>query len=264
MRLKRESIRVDGPAGRMKLVILRPRKQAGPLPGILWIHGGGYASGQALMVMYSIGRLLAMTYGAVVVSPEYRKSHEAPYPAALDDCLAALNYLYEHAEEMNIDRKKIIVGGESAGGGLAAAVCLANRDRGQVPVTFQLPLYPMLDCRDTESSRDNHGRGWNTRRNHKGWQLYLGGLYGTDGVPKYASPALETDYSGLPPCYTYVTEGEPFRDETLSYVRRLREAGVEADADVYPGNIHGFDALLWTRSSKTARRKLLQAAEKYF
>ena len=108
---------------------------------------------------------------------------------------------------------------------------------------MQIPLYPMLDCEDTPSSADNHGKVWDTKRNHKGWAAYLGDLYGTDRIPKYASPSRETNYAGLPPCYTYVLDGEPFYKETLTYVENLKAAGVEAKADVYPTNIHAFDML---------------------
>ena len=115
----------------------------------------------------------------------------------------------------------------------------------------------------TESSRHSHSHGWGTRRNHWGWHKYLGELYVTDHVPSYASPARETDYSGLPPCYTFVEDGEPFRDETLTYVQNLKDAGVEAHVDVYHGNIHGFDTMRWTKNAKEARKKLILAVEKY-
>ncbi len=247
--------------GIVESIILRP-ETGKPVPGILWIHGGGYLLGMASMVHFSCGKMLGKRYGAVVVSPEYRRSGEAPYPAALEDCYSALLYMWENADELGIDRERIIVGGESAGGGLAAAVCLLARDRGTVRVRMQIPLYPMIDCRDTETSRDNHGRVWNTRRNHQAWKYYLGDLYGTDSVPKYASAALETDYSGLPPCCTYVAEGEPFLAETLDYVQHLRDAGVRACVDVYPGNVHAFDLMMpWKRSSRDAREKLCAVYE---
>ena len=245
--------------GRMKLIILTYGRGS----GILWIHGGGYVLGMASMVYYSMGRMLARKYGGSVVSPEYRLAKKAPYPAALEDCYAALKYMYDHADELGIDRNRIIVGGESAGGGLAAAVCQYARDKGEVPVHFQIPLYPMLDCEDTDSSRNNHGHVWNTKRNHWGWSWYLRDLYGTDHVPPYASPSRATDYSGLPPCYTYVEDGEPFYDETLTYVQKLKEAGIDAHADVFHGNIHAFDALFWTKNAKEAKKKLFYAAEKY-
>ena len=241
---------IDGPGGKLKLIVLR----YGRGPGILWIHGGGYALGTAGMVYASMGRILARRFCGTVVSPEYRLAGQAPYPAALEDCWAALKYMYESAGELGIDRKRIVVGGESAGGGLAAALCLYARDRGEIPIAFQIPLYPMLDCEDTDSSRDNHGHVWNTKRNHWGWSKYLGGLYGTAGVPPYASPARAEDLSRLPPCYTYVEDGEPFYDETLAYVRKLNEAGVKA---------HAFDALFWTRNAREAKKKLIKAAERH-
>ena len=250
---------------RIRLICLRPRGQTGALPGILWIHGGGYSTGMAAMVYISCGRMLAGRYGAVVVSPEYTRSGKAPYPAAFDDCCNALQYLYDNADTLGVRRDRIIVGGESAGGGLAAAVCLWARDRGHIPVAAQIPLYPMLDCEDTPSSQDNHGFIWNTRRNHRGWAKYLRGIPAGETVPKYASPARETDYRGLPPCYTFVCDGEPFYDETLTYVRKLREAGVAAEADVYRGKIHAFDLIcFWTRQAGHARRRLFDACKKWF
>ena len=250
---------MNSPGRKMKLIILRYGKG----PGILWIHGGGYVTGMAAMIYYSRGKMLAKKYGGVVVSPEYRLAKKAPYPAALEDCYAALKYMYDHADELGIDRSRIIVGGESAGGGLAAALCQYARDQGEIPISFQIPLYPMLDCEDTDSSRDNHAHGWNTRKNHMGWSLYLGDLYGTDRVPPYVSPARAVYYSKLPPCYTYIEDGEPFYDETLTYVRKLQEAGVEAEVGVYHGNIHGFDYIPWSKKAKDAKKKLILAAEKY-
>lgn len=258
MRLIREIRHIPARTGHQKLIILRPAGQKGPVPGILWIHGGGYMTGMAAMVYGSCGRMLARKYGAVVVSPGYRLAWKKPYPAALEDCYNALEYMADHAEELGIRRDQLIVGGESAGGGLAAAVCLYARDQGRIPVAFQIPLYPMLDCFDTPSSRDNHGRNWNTRRNHWGWKHYLGDLYGSPSVPKYASPSRETDYTGLPPAYTYVLDGEPFLDETRTYIRNLQEAGVDAAVDVYHGDFHGFDVFFWTRNAKTAKRKLCE------
>ena len=263
MKLRSSTRRIDTPAGKMKVIVLQPEERDRLLPGILWIHGGGYVTGMAAMVHYTMGKTLAAHYGGVVIAPEYRKARKAPYPAALEDCYAALQYLYTHTKELGVDPKRIIVGGESAGGGLAAAVCLYARDRGEIPVCFQIPLYPMLDCRDTESSRHSHSHGWGTRRNHWGWKWYLRDLYGTDRVPSYASPSRETNYAGLPPCYTYVEDGEPFRDETLAYVKNLQECGVEAHADVFHGNIHGFDIMGWTKNAREARDRLIEAAEKY-
>ncbi len=259
-RLSSETRYIGTAAGKMKIIIMRPRGLNGPLPGILWIHGGGYVLGMAGMVRFSAGRELASRFGAVVVSPEYRLAGKAPYPAALEDCSAAYRYMSDNAEQLGISRDMITVGGESAGGGLAAALCIYERDRGGPVPEMQLPLYPMLDCEDTETSRDNHGRVWNTKRNHWGWSKYLGELYGTDRVPKYASPSRETDYRGLPKCYTYVCDGEPFCAETLDYINNLKAAGVDAHADVFSGNVHAFDRFcFWTKEAKAAKAALFRA-----
>lgn len=251
----------------LKVLILRPAEAAGRSPGILWIHGGGYTTGMAEMVYMSRALPLVKKYGAVVIAPEYTLAGKAPYPAALEDCCAALRYLKDHAGELGVDDGRLMVGGESAGGGLCAAVCLEARRRGEVNIAFQMPLYPMLDDRDTESSRNNHGLVWGTRRNHRGWRAYLGELYGGD-VPPTAAPARETDYAGLPPAYTFVGRGEPFYCETLRYVEALRRAGVEAECDVYETGFHAFDILTpFRRISRRAaagfERRYLYAAEHY-
>ena len=241
--------------GGVPTLILKPKAVEPARVGLLWIHGGGYITGMKEMVYMSRAADLLKQYGVTVFSPGYRLAWLHPYPAAVDDCFAVLQYMDEHRTELGFDR--IIVGGESAGGGLCAAVCMMARDRG-IRVSFQLPLYPMLSDLDTESSRDNHGRIWNTRRNHLGWRLYLHGKE-KKGISPYAAPARQKDHRGLPPCYTFVGEGEPFYAETLQYVANLKAAGVEAEADVYPTNIHAFDMLYPEMEiSKQARERLLE------
>ena len=185
---------------------------------------------------------LVKRFGAVVLSPGYRLALQAPYPAAMDDCYAALLYLRSHAAALGVRSDQLMVGGESAGGGLCAAVCIRARDEGTVNVAFQMPLYPMLDDRDTETSRDNHGRGWNTRRNHLAWRLYLRGSDRAD-LPPYAAPARLTDFSGLPPAYSFVGDGEPFYAETVRYFAQLRAAGIPAEMDIYHTDLHAFDMM---------------------
>lgn len=234
-------VRSDGK--RMGVLVLSPRDEADTLrTGILWIHGGGYITGMKSMAKW-VGRPkpLVEKYGAVVVSPGYRLSIQHRYPAAIEDCYDALRWMVSHAAELGIRTDQIFVGGESAGGGLTAALCILSRDRGEFSIAYQMPLYPMLDDRDTESSRDNHNKVWNTKLNHFGWEQYLGELYGSDDVPPYAAAARETDYRGLPPAYTFVSTGEPFYCETLAYVAHLREAGIPADCDVFEGLYHAFD-----------------------
>ena len=226
----------------IKLLVLRPLARSDEnVPGVLWIHGGGYQSGSAKDVFATRALSLVVKYGAVLVAPNYRLSGKHPYPAALHDCYAALLYLKEHAKELGVRSDQIMIGGESAGGGMTAALCMLARDRGEVNIAFQMPLYPMLDDRDTPSSADNHAPNWNTKRNRKAWKRYLRDAYGSDIVSCYAAPARCEDLRDLPPCYTFVGDIEPFYCETLEYVRRLQEAGVEASCDVYPNWFHAYD-----------------------
>lgn len=241
--------------GGVPTLILKPKAVEPARAGLLWIHGGGYITGMKEMVYMSRAVDILKQYGVTVFSPGYRLAWLHPYPAAFNDCCTVLEYMDQHRAELGFDR--IMVGGESAGGGLCAAVCMMARDRG-IPISFQLPLYPMLSNLDTESSRDNHGKIWNTGRNHMGWRLYLR-ADAKKAVSPYAAPAQQTDYRSLPPCYTFVGEGEPFYAEALQYVANLKAAGVEAAADVYPTNIHAFDMLYPDQEiAKQARKKLLE------
>lgn len=268
-----EKIKIEIVGKEIELLIFRPTvnaKDKANTPGILWIHGGGYVTGMAKMIYMSRAMNLVKKYGAVVVTPEYRLSKEAPYPAALQDCYAALKYLKEHAEELGVNSSQIMVGGESAGGGLTAALCMYARDKGEVNIAYQMPLYPMMDNLDTDSSRDNHAPVWNTKRNHMGWKAYLGDLWELgEKVSPYAAAARQTDYTNLPPAYTFVGDIEPFYCETLTYIENLRKAGVEANVDVYPNCFHAFDMLLpFKKVSKQAiaefERQYLEACKKYY
>ena len=223
-------------------MVLSPQNAPANAAGVLWLHGGGYAVGMKEMVHMSRAVGLVEKFGAVVLSPGYRLSPQAPYPAAADDCWAALLFLRENAAALGVRSDQLMVGGESAGGGLCAGVCIRARDTGAVNVAFQMPLYPMLDDRDTETSRDNHGRIWNTRRNHLAWRLYLRGA-DRERLPPYAAPARLTDFSGLPPAYSFVGAGEPFYAETVRYFECLRAAGVPAELDVYHTDMHAFDMM---------------------
>ena len=233
-------LRIPRAGGSIPALLLSPRETVSEATGILWLHGGGYFAGMKEMVHASRAVDLVKNFGAVVLASGYRLSLWAPYPAALEDGYASLLYLKEHAADWGVRSDQLMVGGESAGGGLCAAVCLRARDEGTVRVAFQMPLYPMLDDRDTESSRENHGRVWNTRRNHLAWKLYL---RGADRVSPYAAPARAEDLSDLPPAYSFVGDGEPFYAETVRYFERLRAAGVPAELDVYHTDMHAFDRM---------------------
>ena len=241
--------------GRVPAIILQP-SQRDPAPvAVLWIHGGGYITGMKEMVYFSRAADFLREYGVTVFSPGYRLAWQKPWPAAIDDCWEVLAYMDANRQAYGFSH--LFVGGESAGGGLAAAICMMARDRG-IQIDYQFPLYPMLSNLDTDSSADNHGHVWNTRRNHLGWKMYLRGDAKKEVSP-YASPAQETDYRNLPPCYTFVGEGEPFYSETLSYVRNLQKADVNASVDVYPTDVHAFDLLRPdSEIAREAKQKLME------
>ena len=256
--------KISGPNNRiLKLMIVRPAtpEQASPATGVLWLHGGGYLTGFPEMAFISRAADLVRQCGAVLLCPAYCLTWKAPYPAALEDCYRALLYMKKHASELNIRPNQIMVGGESAGGGLAAALCILARDRGDVNIAFQMPLYPMIDCEDTPSSANNHAKIWNTRRNHMAWKLYLRSVR-QKKIPSYASPSRCRDYRGLPPAYTFVGDAEPFYCETLTYIENLRKAGIPAAVDVYPGMYHAFDMMEPDSvSGRTAAERFLAAFE---
>jgi acetyl esterase/lipase len=240
----------------MRVLVVRPAVPRAGVTGVLWLHGGGYAIGTPEQSLGTARRLVTAT-NCVVVLPDYRLSTEAPYPAALDDCYDALLWLRDAAASLGVAEDQLAVGGESAGGGLTAAVTLLARDRGEVAVAFQVPLYPMLDDRPTASSRDNAMPVWNTATNEAAWDRYLGPLRGGD-VPATAAPARATDLAGLPPTLTFVGDVEPFADEVVDWCARLRAAGVPVTAHVYPGAFHGFDLVVpWAPVSRRARAFLL-------
>lgn len=226
----------------MPVLVLQSKSVSTNGPGILWIHGGGYMTGMKEMVHMSRAVDLVKKYGATIISPGYRLSFMKPYPAAINDCYDALLYLKDSAEKYGYNRNQLMVGGESAGGGLTAALCMMARDKKEVNIAYQMPLYPMIDNFDTESSKDNHGKVWNTRRNHQAWYMYLRKDVHKEVSP-YAAAARQSDYSNLPPAYTFVGDGEPFYSETCKYIEDLKSAGIHAEMDIYPTNMHAFDMM---------------------
>lgn len=204
-------------------------------PALLWIHGGGYVIGSAAQDDV-LCRRFASTLGATVASVEYRLAPQNPYPAGLEDCYAALTWL---SGLPAVDPARVAIGGASAGGGLAAALALLARDRGEVPLVAQLLVYPMLDDRSVGPQFDDPGhRLWTQESNRFGWSAYLGGA-----DPAVAVPARRHDLSGLPPAWVGVGTLDLFHDEDLTYARRLREAGVPCDVEVVQGAFHGFDGV---------------------
>jgi acetyl esterase/lipase len=214
--------------------------EGGKLPCVYSIHGGGYVLGSYTMDDARFdGWCPAL--GVVGVSVEYRLAPETSYPDPLEDCYRGLMWVFDHADEIGVDVGRIGVAGISAGGGLAAALALLVRDRGEVRLAFQLLDCPMLDDRQqTPSSRLDGLAVWSRESNTFGWRSYLGERYGTDDVPYTAAPARCPDLSGLPPAFVSVGTVDGFRDEDITYALRLNQAGVPCELHVYPGASHGY------------------------
>jgi acetyl esterase/lipase len=225
----------------LRVRVYRPEKTVGPLPGLLWIHGGGYVMG-SVDVEVPIMQRLVDEVGCVVVAVEYRLAPEHPYPAPLDDCYQALTWLFASAAELGVDEEKVAIGGISAGAGLASGLALMARDRGDYRIVYQLLLCPMLDDLNERPSThmDLTGIGWDRRSNQKGWQAYLSGDYDAD-IHEYAIPSRVDDLSRLPPAYISVGTLDLFLDENLHYARRLMAAEVATELHVFPGGIHAFE-----------------------
>ncbi len=235
---------VPGPEGApvISLLICRPSGSTGPTAAIYFAHGGGMVVGDNRSGVLGIVEH-AEELGMAVVSVEYRLAPETPHPGPVEDCYAGLVWTAAHAAELGIDPARIVVGGVSAGGGLAAALALMARDRGGPALAGQLLLCPMLDDRnDTVSAHQMAGLGvWDRAANDTGWTALLGTDRGGPDVSPYAAPARAIDLSGLPPAFLDVGSAETFRDEDVAYATRIWQAGGRAELHVWPGGFHGFD-----------------------
>lgn len=233
---------IPGPdgAGGVRVVILRPAV-GGSGHGILFIHGGGMVMGSAWPIDASVANTV-VDHGTVVVSVEYRLAPEHRYPAAVEDCYAALAWTAAHAGELGINPGRLVIAGVSAGGGLAACTALLARDRGGPSLTHQILYCPMLDDRERfPSSTQLDGEGsWDRNANRTGWSALLGDAAGGPLVSPYAAASRATDLTGLPATFIDVGTVETFRDEDIDYATRLSQAGVSVELHVWPGGIHGF------------------------
>ena len=238
----------------VRLRVHRARDATAPAPCVYSIHSGGFVIGSCDVDDATFDRWCPQ-FGIVGVSVGYRLAPETTYPGALDDCDAGLHWIEAHADELGIDRRAIGVFGVSGGGGLAAALALRLRDRGERLLSFQLLDCPMLDDRQrTPSSRADDMPIWSRESNAFGWRSYLGELYGTDRVPYTAAPARATDLAGLPPAFVSVGALDGFRDEDIEYAQRLMQAGVPTELHVYPGLPHGVQLFTDAEVVKQAGR----------
>jgi acetyl esterase len=230
----------------LRLLLYSPEQATkAPLPAILFLHASGFISGTP--DMFAAGNAaMANEQGALVVAVQYRLAPEHTFPAALQDAYATLGWMFDHAEELGIDPSRIIVMGESAGGGLAAMLALYARDKGEYPLAGQVLIYPMLDPRTgTEEAPDeNPTTGefvWTVRHNRFGWAA-LSGEGEVDATWRpYLAPALALDLAALPPSFIAVGALDLFLEEDIAYTLRLSRAGVAVEAHIYPASIHGFN-----------------------
>ncbi|MDB5392541.1 MAG: alpha/beta hydrolase [Rhodospirillales bacterium] len=267
-----EERHIPGQAGApdVRVVIYSPpatystSDRPGPKPGYLHIHGGGYVMGSPEMFDMQ-SKAVVREIGCVVVSVDYRLAPETPHPGPVEDCYAALKWFYTNAASLSVDASRIAIGGESAGGGLTAALGLLARDRGEVPIVFQLLIYPMLDDRTVTRSDPHPFAGefiWNARSNHFGWHSLLSQEPGSPGVSPYAAAARADDLAGLPPTFISVGALDIFLDEDIDYGQRLLRAGVPTELHVYPGAYHGFDLAFDAEVTKQFRRDAVQALKR--
>jgi acetyl esterase/lipase len=240
--------------------VYRPENQVEPLPALLWIHGGGYCLG-AMESDDNVVRQIAKAVGSVIVSVEYRLAPEHPFPAALNDCSTALQWLADNTDTLAVDPARIAIGGISAGAGLAAGLALYVRDKTDITLVFQFLLCPMIDdrCVTSSSHMITDERVWNRHSNLTAWKNYLRGENDAetapfDDVSAYAAASRAIDLSDLPPAYIAVGSVDAFVDENRDYAERLETAGVSTQLAVFTGGFHGFEFIAPAAVvSKTAR-----------
>ena len=239
--------RIPGPVtgSTVRVLVIDPAPGRANRPALLHLHGGGYVVGTP-EISVPANQRYAMECGCVVVSVDYRLAPETVFPGALEDNYAALRWLYANAKSLGVDPCRIGVGGESAGGGHAAMLAIAARDRGEVPVAFQFLVYPMLDDRTGTSRMVSEFIGeyiWTAVSNRFGWSSLLGVPAGSPAVPEGAVPARVGNLAGLPPTFIGVGALDLFIEEDLEYARRLISSGVPVEVHVAAGAYHGFDGL---------------------
>jgi acetyl esterase/lipase len=219
---------------------------------VLYLHGGGMISGSVDIYDGPVSRYVSSS-GVSMLAVDYRLAPEHPYPVPVEDCYVGLRWLIDHASELGVDPARIAVMGDSAGGGLAAAVALLARDRCGPDLAHQILIYPMLDDRNTTPDFEIAPFAvWSYDDNITGWGALLGDAIGGSDVPAYAAPARAADLSGLPACYIEVGQLDIFRDEDFAYAERLGRAGVTVEFQLRPGVPHEFETYAY--ASDVARR----------
>ena len=245
----------------VRCLLYAPDDSPGTRPGYLHIHGGGYCLGSPEMSdLWNV--IVARKLGIVICSVDYRLAPEHPVPAPMDDCYTALAWFHDNADRWDVDTRRIAIGGESAGGGLAAALAIHARDLGDYAICHQHLTYPMLDnLTGTAAQPGDPLTGefiWTREKNQFGWDCYLGEAPAVS--PQV--PARLDDFSGLPPTWMFTAGLDLFRDENIRYAQSLLAAGVPTELFVLPGACHGFQGLPGTTLGKRYRNTHLAALAK--
>lgn len=246
---------IPGPAGEIPVRIYTPEGE-GPFPALVYYHGGGWVIGDLETVDVPC-RMLANRANCVVVSVDYRLAPEHKFPAAADDSYAAAKWVVENAASIEVDADRVAIGGDSAGGNLAAVVALMARDKGEISLAYQMLIYPVTNHSYATESYTENADGYLLTKDSMVWfwDHYLRNE--DDGKNPYASPLQAKDLSGLPPAMVLTGEFDPLRDEGEAYAQRLKEAGVEVEAARYDGMIHGF---FWMPGVLEQGRKSIEQA----
>ena len=254
---------IPGPTGApdLRLFIVNAKPGGALRPAILHTHGGGFVAGDAKSGLRTLQEI-ALALDCVIVSVDYRLAPEVRFNESVEDNYAGLKWLYEHAEEIGGDRHRIALFGESAGGGHAALLAIAARDRGEIPLVYQALMYPMLDDRTGSTVRKPPQLGaliWTPEKNRFGWSSFLGIEAGSRRVPTAGVPARVSNLKGLPPTFIAVGSIDLFVDEDMEYAKRLVDSGVSTELHVIPGGCHGFDLIPTPTLGKTFRAILIHA-----
>lgn len=252
--------RFVGAAGtEVRVIVFTPRNVSTPMPAVIHIHGGGYVMGKPEENLNENAGM-ALRCGCMVVSIDYRLAPETPYPGGLDDCYAVLEWLHASAPALGVDRSKIALKGESAGGGLAACLAQKARDENTYPLCCQVLIAPMLDDRIPAEANAYAGEFvWTENSNRFAWRAYLAEHYGAGTLPAYASAARAKDLSGLPPLFLAVGALDLFIDQNLEYAQRMIRAGVPSELHVYPGAFHSFNRVGTASIAQRLRADYTQA-----
>lgn len=249
--------------GKIEVFVFEPYDIADNAPCLVYYHGGGFFF-EGAEYHYRLAKEYALKTPCKVVFVQYRLAPKNPYPVPVEDSYAALRWTFRNAEKLKINRTKIAVGGDSAGGTLAAAVCQMARDRGTDMPCSQLLVYPATDRRmQTESNQKYTDTPmWNSKLSKKMWPGYL-----TDSsIPDiaYASPMEAKTFEQLPDAYAETAEFDCLHDEGIAYADALRKAGVSVTLNEMKGTMHGFDIVLKAQTTKAAVAARIRYMQKHF